>query len=180
MKKPYSFHKILSTFATMQNKLPFLFLLLLLTGVSGYAQTSYACIDTLQIQVAPACNYAQYEPVCGCDGNTYRNGCYAYYSGVTTTYDGICELVDFDFYPNPVADFLNMTILTREDQTPVNLYVYNFHGELYYSDYFQPVTGIKRNEFILDVTDFERGIYIIIVKAYDSFVMKKMVKTTPY
>jgi hypothetical protein len=31
-----------------------------------------------------------YEPVCGCDNNTYSNSCYAEIDGVTSWTDGEC------------------------------------------------------------------------------------------
>ena len=32
----------------------------------------------------------QWEPVCGCNGVTYSNSCYATNAGVTTYFDGEC------------------------------------------------------------------------------------------
>ncbi len=34
-----------------------------------------------------------YEPVCGCDGETYSNTCFAFLAGVTVAHDGQCGVL---------------------------------------------------------------------------------------
>ncbi len=56
------------------------------------------CIDPSVIDPEMGC-FTVYEPVCGCDGVTYTNECYAYYySGVTQWTEGECPGV------NPCTD----------------------------------------------------------------------------
>ena len=50
---------------------------------------SGVCIDSTQINDSIAC-IEIYEPVCGCDGNTYDNSCYADKSGVISYTAGEC------------------------------------------------------------------------------------------
>jgi len=95
------------------------------------------CIDSMLIQAGPPCSWT-YDPVCGCDSNTYRNDCYAYYSGVTNRVSGICEPVGFDFYPNPVSDELYLTLITKH-KTDVNFYIYDLWGNLYFYNYYREV-----------------------------------------
>jgi len=47
------------------------------------------CIDTALIDVTAMC-IEIYDPVCGCDGITYSNSCYAGISGVIFYVDGEC------------------------------------------------------------------------------------------
>ena len=51
---------------------------------------SVNCIDSTLIDSTSAC-FEVYEPVCGCDGETYSNSCYATtYGGVTSYTNGEC------------------------------------------------------------------------------------------
>ncbi len=149
-----------------------------LFALGTIAQTSFGCVDSLLIVVGPNCNYADYTPTCGCDGTTYRNQCFARSNGLLQWLDGPCELVDFDFYPNPVAYDLFLTLVTKFDETPVNLYIYDLDGNLYYFDNYQTNAGITRQELILDVSLYERGIYIVMAQVGDYFTIKKFVKHT--
>jgi|TARA_B110000261_G_scaffold159391_1_gene197221 hypothetical protein len=57
--------------------------------ISTPVASSGNCIDSTLINLNPICT-AQWEPVCGCDGVTYSNSCFATSAGVTTYVDGEC------------------------------------------------------------------------------------------
>lgn len=57
---------------------------------SGYSQIgANDCYDPSQVCKDCACLMV-WDPVCGCDNNTYSNSCFAYISGIKTWTEGAC------------------------------------------------------------------------------------------
>lgn len=76
-------------------------LLLLITGFvffqSASSQTTtdqQNCIDSSIIDTNAVC-IMLFDPVCGCNGNTYSNSCIAKAAGVTCYVKGSCDQIDF-------------------------------------------------------------------------------------
>ena len=53
-------------------------------------EPSDPCIDESKIDPTAAC-IEIYQPVCGCNGETYENYCFAEIAGVTEWTEGVCE-----------------------------------------------------------------------------------------
>lgn len=64
--------------------------LLCLAATCNRAVSSGDCIDKSKINPDMAC-IEVYDPVCGCDGKTYSNDCFARAAGLTSWKPGPCE-----------------------------------------------------------------------------------------
>ena len=99
-------------------------------------------------------------------------GCQAtgtpYYNVIVNT-TGISEIEDetlFKIYPNPVANFLNITNNTGESILKAS--IYDLQGKL--------VQQLKPNSCIIDIQNLNPGLYFIQIETMKSTILKKIQK----
>lgn len=138
----------------------------------GLTNETYAqnCIEPTRITPLYQCNYPRFEPVCGCDGVTYRNQCDAYWvHGVNEWSSGVCAGVAVDVYPNPVLynNYLNITIQFPEFiQGNVTMYVVDMYAKVRLQRIF---SNRNRIDYAMETYTFPAGVYFLLVTTDDGF-----------
>lgn len=153
------------------------FLLILLFSVPNIYSQLYTggCVDSTQLKPGAYCQ-PDYEPVCACDGKTYRNLCFAQNEGITSFNNGICENMAIDVNPNPVFDLAYITILLKV-QGNCSFYIFDHYGREYLYRSFYDITEV---ELIINMYEYEPGPYIFIVRNDNDLTRKKMIKQISY
>jgi hypothetical protein len=120
--------------------------------------TAYSqCVDSSLITNA-YCD-PHYDPVCGCNGTTYKNDCFARDAGVTQQnyYYGICGDVDFDFNPNPVYDIIYVDAILK-NQGDMYVQLFDRFGNIMFATTYP---NVLRFQFQIDARGIPPGIYYL-------------------
>jgi hypothetical protein len=130
------------------------------------------CLDSLQFpNTAPPC-YPDFIPVCGCDGVTYQNSCYADYATVLNYAEGPCDQIAIDLYPNPSSNWMSFTAVTKYE-SDVNLYIFDRNGNVYY---YRDLTNVTSETLSIPVYEFEQGLYIIMAESNGEAKLLKFIR----
>lgn len=125
------------------------------------------CVIPEIIDSAQAC-YEIYEPVCGCDGITYSNDCYAtIYGGVVNWTPGACitgveELSKspIRIYPNPTS---NLLTIENPEFEEITIQIFNIMGK-------HVLTTSCNSSKTIDISYIIPGIYLVYIQQQNAIL----------
>ena len=131
------------------------------------------CVDTLNFpDPFPPCN-TDFTPVCGCDGVTYRNACYAEFGARLFQWqEGPCNPVAINIYPNPATNWLFVDIATQFE-SDVQIVVFDRSGNIAYSN---NLSSVSRGFINIPLNGFGRGLYMIMAESNGYVELLKFIR----
>ncbi|PCJ65191.1 MAG: hypothetical protein COA58_10020 [Bacteroidetes bacterium] len=162
-----------------------LLILICCIPISTLAQIGNVCVDSNRVNPYYQCNNPEFNPVCGCDNVTYRNGCeMTNVGGVnypSPFENGVCQS-DFFFYffsPNPVIDRIDFSMQFADQKTTTaSLQIYNIFGHLVFYRLLTNITSSPSFPQTIYFNDLQSGVYVMLVQAGGVYKHSKFIKHT--
>lgn len=134
------------------------------------------CVDETRIDAFYPCG-TTFEPICACNGETYRNQCVAtYHGGVQGNQwvSGPCQQFYFFLYPSVCLNENLVVQYQFRDRGNANLFIFDNQGHLVLQRALQ-----VGNNFPLridyDMTSFKTGLYYMLIQSSNHAQMEKFV-----
>ena len=140
------------------------------------------CVDSARM--CDTCICPQFvQEVCGCNGATYINYCYAQSAGVTSWSAGACgingignvskDALELQLFPNPVNEALSLRC-PLPDPGVTEIRIFNMLGETLMLENAGISSGVLQKEIV--TSGFASGVYLLELKCGAQSVLKRFVK----